>query len=67
MNKKEKLNEINNKYKDKLLYPVQSYKIKNYWTGDQKKGKYHDEYHAKTKNMYDIYAKTLEELEDKLK
>lgn len=63
----EQLKQINEKYKDKLMYPIRSYKVKDYWTGDRKTGKYHNEYHARTKNGYDIYSKSFEELEEQLK
>jgi len=61
------INEANNKYKNKLAYPIQSTRVKNYWTGDQKKGKYHYQYHARTKNGYDIYKTSIEEIEQELK
>ncbi|MBR5227551.1 MAG: hypothetical protein IKV94_02830 [Clostridia bacterium] len=61
------LKEINDKYKSKLAYHIEATKVKNFTTGDLKTGKYHYEYHARTKNGYDIYAKKIEEIDKELK
>lgn len=63
---KDKIGYISEKYKEKLSYPIEATKVKNWSTGDQKTGKYHYEYHAKTKNKQDIYTNSLEEMLEKI-
>ena len=67
------MTELNAKYKDILRFPITAIKVKDYYTGDQKNGKYHYQYNAvlKPRNCStlseNIYTTSLEELENKLK
>ena len=63
---KEKIKYINDKYKEKLKYPINVFKVKKFWTGDTKTGKYDWQYNAKTKSNQSIMTKSLEELDERL-
>ena len=73
---KEKIKELNEKYKNYLSYPILNYRHRKWsdsgpGTGRGKGIKYEATYHANIKNYdgvlgLDIFAFSLEELEEKL-
>lgn len=64
---KEKIQYINKTYENKLRYPISAIKVKKFWTGDKKTGKYDWQYTANTKSGQMIATNSLEELDEKLK
>ena len=63
---RDKIKYINEKYEEKLRYPISAIKVKKFWTGDQKTGKYEWQYTADTKSGQMIATNSLEELDERL-